>query len=325
MKIFITGGSGFIGVNFIEEALRQNHEVLNYSLTSPLNPAHTSYWKQGDILDVAAIQSAIQAFQPEWIVHFAARTDCDENTTVEKDYKINTDGTQNVLTAIKNTPSIRRAIITSSQYVCGPARMPENDSDYFPHTVYGQSKVITEKLTRAANLPCCWTLIRPTNIWGPWHERYQKEFWKIAAKGIYFHPGGKPVVRCYGYVGNVVHQIFRLLELPEEKVNGQTVYVSDAPDDIYYWADGFCRALAGKKAPKIPRSILYSLGVVGNLITAITGKTFFITTSRYRSMTTDYAPPMEKTFTLLGPNPWTLEEGIQKTTAWLKNLSSRHP
>jgi GlcNAc-P-P-Und epimerase len=323
MKIFVTGGSGFIGINFIEEALRRGHEVYNYSLDAPANAAQTAFWHKGDILNANAVLLAFHSFHPDWVVHFAARTDCDENTTVEESYRANTDGTQNILDAIKNTPGIQRAIITSSQYVCGPGRMPTSETDYYPHTVYGQSKVITEKLTRAANLPCCWTMIRPTNIWGPWHERYRNEFWKIAAKGIYFHPGGKPVVRCYGYVGNVVAQIFKILELPEEKVNGKTVYVGDAPGDIYFWADGFCRALARKKAPRIPRCIIYVMGMIGDVITKITGKRFAITTSRYQSMTTDYVTPMEETFLLLGPPPYRLEDGIEKTAKWFQAVNGK--
>ena len=258
------------------------------------------------------------AFSPDAVFHLAARADCDENTTVEKGYRANTDGTANVLAAIKATPSVRRAIIVSSQYVAGPARLPAGDEDYFPHTVYGQSKVITEQLTRKADLACCWTLVRPTNVWGPWHWRYPQEFWRIAAKGIYFHPGGAPVRRCYAYVGNVVWQMLRVLELPEEKVNRQTFYVGDEVDDIYGWANGFCLALCGRPAPKIPRLLLRAIALAGDAITAIRGKPFYLTSSRYRSMTSDYPTPMDKTFEVIGKGPFTLQQGIDETVKWLR-------
>ena len=80
------------------------------------------------------------------------------------------------MSAIRSYYAIERAIIASTQYVAGPSRLPKDDEDYFPHTVYGQSKVVTEQLTRAANLACAWTLVRPTNIWGPWHMRYRNNF-----------------------------------------------------------------------------------------------------------------------------------------------------
>ncbi|HYR58884.1 MAG TPA: NAD-dependent epimerase/dehydratase family protein, partial [Chthoniobacteraceae bacterium] len=240
------------------------------------------------------------------------------NTTVEQGYRVNTDGTRNVLAAIKATPSIRRAIITSSQFVCGPGYAPKHDEDFHPVTVYGQSKVIAEQLTRAAALPCAWTIVRPTNIWGPWHERYRREFWRVVAKGWYVHPGGAPVVRCYGYAGNVVRQMRQLLDQPAEFVNEQVFYLGDPPGDIARWANAFSLALRGRRVRKVPRPILAAAGLIGDAIARVTGKPFYITTSRYRSMTSDYVVNMDKTFLLLGPPPISLDEGVAQTVEWLR-------
>jgi len=164
MKVLVTGGSGFIGTNLIEVFARNGATLRNYSLHPPLNPDQTQYWQAGDILDENATTTVFRDFQPECVLHLAARAECDEATTVETGYRVNTEGTKFVLAAVRATPSIRRTIVTSSQFVCAPGRLPESDTDYFPETVYGQSKVITEKLTRDANLACCWTIIRPTKI-----------------------------------------------------------------------------------------------------------------------------------------------------------------
>lgn len=317
MRILVTGGSGFIGTNLIKRLLERGDVCLDLSLTEPLNPQYRSIWKQIDLLDGESFRSAFAEFSPEIVIHLAARTDCDENTTVERGYRVNTDGTMNVLNAIKACPSVTRALITSSQFVCGPSRMPQHDEDYFPHTVYGHSKVITEQLTRQADLTCNWTLIRPTNIWGPWHMRYAQEFWKIAAKGLYLHPAGKPVIRCYGYVETIIDQMLDILALPSEKVNKQTFYVSDPPDDIYKWANAFCLALCGRPARRVPRSILRLAGLAGDFITTLSGKKFYITSSRYQSMISDYVTPMEKTFDLLGKPTRKLEEGVQESVKWL--------
>jgi nucleoside-diphosphate-sugar epimerase len=319
VRILITGGSGFIGTNVIDKFSDEGHIILNYSLHAPLNSAQTQYWRAGDILDPAATTTAFHEFQPTEVLHLAARAECDENATVEQGFRANTEGTQNVLEAIRVTPSVQRAIITSSQFVCAPGRLPTSDTDYFPETTYGESKVITEKLTRTANLPCCWTIIRPSNIWGPWHLRYRREFWRVLQRGLYVHPGGQPVIRCYGYVKNVVHQIGKILEAPREKVDRQTLYLGDPPTDLFNWVNGFSRLLAGRNVRVVPRVLMRGLAVLGDIPSSVTGKPFLINSSRFRSMTTDYATPMDRTFELLGENPYSLQQGISETVEWLRS------
>ena len=320
MKILVTGGSGFIGTHVVGRLLAKGHCVLNVSLHPPHETKQRLSWHEADILDAGLLKRSMGSFQPDQVVHLAARTEMDEKTTAEKGFRVNTQGTRNILAAVQETPSVRRMLVCSSQFVCGPERLPSRDDDYFPATVYGQSKVIAEQEVRRADLRCEWVIARPTNIWGPWHPRYPQEFWRIARKGLYVHPGGRPVVRCYGYVGNVADQMVALLEQPAEKVDRQTFYVGDPAGDIYLWADAFCRALRGKPARKIPRAILRAAGLTGDVITALTGKSFYITSSRYRSMVTDYVTPMEKTYALLGPPKTSLAEGVQETVTWLRTL-----
>lgn len=322
MRILVTGGSGFIGTNLIEALIKRGDEVFDYSLTPPLKRSHDRYWTKGDLLDASALQKAFESFDPEQVIHLGARTDCDEQTTVEKGYRVNTEGTTNLLEAVRSCRSIRRILITSSQFVCGPGRLPQGDEDYFPHTVYGWSKVETERRTRAARLPVPWVIIRPVNIWGPWHDRYVREFWRIAARGLYVHPGGAPVIRTYGYVGNVVAQMLQALEAPESDVAGRTFYVGDPPDDIYHWANGFSRALRGRSAPRIPRPLLRLAGAIGDGIGACTGRPFYITSSRYRSMVTEYRTPMETSHAVLGRGPFSLEQGIAETVRWLRESNA---
>lgn len=313
----VTGGSGFIGTNLVAELLRRQVAILNLDSKAPLDASHQPLWRQAELLDAMAIRAAFTDWRPTHVVHLAARAECDENTTVQAGYRANTDGTANILDAIRQAPSVERVIITSSQYVCGPDHFPKSMQDYGPHTVYGQSKVITEQLTRAANLPCTWTLIRPTNIWGPWHLRYRQEAWAVIRKGLYLHPAGKPVVRCYGYVGNIVHYILKIMAAAPETVQAQTFYLGDPSMDIYEWANTFSLGLTGRPARRVPRPILRAIGGVGDLL-GWCGIKFPLTTSRYRSMTSDYLCPMDATYAVLGPPPISLQQGVDETLTWLK-------
>ena len=321
MKLLITGGSGFIGTNVVQHFLERGAVILNLDFQEPFDANHLPFWRKTDIMDIKSMSGAFRDFQPDAVIHLAARAECDENTTVEAGYRMNTEGTQNVLDAIRATPSVKRAILISSQFVCGPDHPPRGDEDFHPVTVYGQSKVITERLTRAADLKCCWTLVRPTNIWGPWHQRYTREFWKVAAKGWYVHPGGKPVMRCYGYVGNLVSHLESILEAEPQAVNGQVFYLSDPPADIYQWANAFCTGLRGQPARRVARPILKLLGITGDVISKLSGKPFYITSGRVNSMTSDYLVPgaVEKTISVLGTPRHSLEEGVARTLEWLRS------
>src|SRR5262249_24119781 len=133
--------------------------------------AAESGWAAGhrlcDILDGARLTEIFRAEAPDAVVHLAARTGVDETRDIAG-YAANTDGVRNVLAAVAATPSIRRAIYTSSQMVCRTGHVPRDDRDYCPHTLYGESKVLTEKIVREADgAGREWCIGRPTTVWGP--------------------------------------------------------------------------------------------------------------------------------------------------------------
>jgi nucleoside-diphosphate-sugar epimerase len=318
-RVFITGGSGFFGTNLIEYYRDKEIVILNYDISQPLIRKNVDCWFEGDILDGEKLDKTMNSFRPDVVIHLAARTECDENTTVEEGYSVNTTGTRKLLDAVKSCDSVERVIVTSSQFVCGPERQPIGDEDYFPHTIYGQSKVETEILTRRAKLNCTWTLIRPVNIWGAYHERYAREFWRIASSGLYVHPDVPAPTRTYGYIGNVIWQIDGLLNAPKESVDKQVYYVGDNPIPIDQWSLGFYRAFNGREPIKLPMFFMNVLAKIGDGISALIGRPFFITSSRLKSMTIDYLSPVTKTEELLGEAPYSLEEGIEETVDWYKS------
>jgi GlcNAc-P-P-Und epimerase len=316
-RLLVTGGSGFIGANLIcEVEQRGGYEVLNLDLAPPRSDSKCTAHRACDILEPQALNSIFAEFRPTQVIHLAARTDMFGDTV--DDYAANHIGTANVIAAIRQTPSVEKVVFVSSQYVVRPGRLPEGDEDYRPHTIYGQSKVETEKAIRKAQLSVCWTIVRPTNIWGRWHPRYPSEFWRVLRQGRYLHPGGAPVTRCYGYVGNIVDQMLTILERADGSHNGKTFYVGDPPLDIYEWTNAFSLELTGKQVRVVPRPVLAVLAKVGDVVIRLGGK-FPIFSSRFRSMTEDYVTPMAPTFAALGNPKKTLKEGVHETVGWLRS------
>jgi nucleoside-diphosphate-sugar epimerase len=319
-KILITGGSGFIGTNLIEYFKTTDSVLLNLDINPPLCSSHNSYWQFQDILEKESLFTRFNEFRPDYVVHLAARTDCDEKTTVEEGYQANVEGVSNVISTIQSCKSISKAIFTSTQYVHYGDHLPTDDMDYAPHTVYGQSKVLGEKLVRKADLQCAWVIVRPTNVWGPWHLRYREQFIKMLRMGLYLHPSGHECIKSYGYVGNLVDQIGRILDAPIEAIHQKTLYLGDSPIQLLDWVNGFSMALNNRKVHLIPGFLLYLLAVIGDIFSFVSRKPFLITTSRFRSMTEDYLTPMENTFKVLGYPRYSLDEGIHHTISWLMSM-----
>ncbi|HRN38658.1 MAG TPA: NAD(P)-dependent oxidoreductase, partial [Flavobacteriales bacterium] len=232
----------------------------------------------------------------------------------------NHEGTALLLESIKAADGLQRVIITSTQFVCEAGYQPKDDLDFKPFTLYGETKRRCEMAVRQADLPCTWSIIRPTTIWGPWSLRYRDVLFKVMRKGLYFHPGKGRVIRSYGYVGNVVWQIGRLLEVPDAEVHGKVFYVGDPPLDLRQWVEAISQALVGKPMHYIPTWIVKSMAMCGDVLKVVQ-LPFPITSGRFRSMTTDYITPMDRTEAALGKAPWTLEQGARAMVDWYDNES----
>ncbi len=314
--VLITGGSGFIGTNLSDHLTGLGCNVVNGDIRAPLKRQDLANWRALDVTDAAAVQELMHEVTPSHIVHLAARVDV-EGRTVD-DYVTNSEGTRVTVEAAKELPRLQQFIVTSTQFVCQPGYVPENDTDFAPHTAYGASKAASEMIVREIDPPYSWVVIRPTTLWGPGDDRYRATFYKLMRRGLYAHPSGTRALRSYGYVGNAVQQIRTLLEL-EDKVRGDVYYVGDPVADLHLFVDAFSYAFRNKPARRLPRAVIKGLAKVGDLLGNL-GVRAPMTSQRYSSMTEDYLVPIDRTFEVTGSGPYSLEEGVAAT---VRSLNER--
>jgi len=325
-KILVTGGSGFIGTNVIEHFLTRGYEVVSIDIKEPQNQEHHMVFKKVDILNQAALIRIFEEFSPTHVVHLAARTDLHEKHDLQA-YRVNIEGVENMVRAISGQPSVIRCIFTSTKLVCPTHYAPKTMNDYCPNTLYGKSKVAGEKIVKDnMSMQCSWCIIRPTSIWGPWsmlpHIPYGK-FFRMIARGRYFHPGRANPPKSFGYVGNTVFQIEKILDAPKEQMHQKVFYLSDYNIfTIKDWANMISQKLRNKKVFTIPDPIIYLLAWAGDLMKICGVKEPPFSSFRLGNMRADTSKvPLGQMKQVTGPLPYSLEQAVDETIIWLKKLN----
>ncbi|OGD58401.1 dTDP-4-dehydrorhamnose reductase [Candidatus Bathyarchaeota archaeon RBG_13_52_12] len=160
MKILVTGGSGLLGAGISQLELKNHQIFFGYNNH---NPELETYLKI-DVTDNRQVDEALVRVSPDVVIHAAALTDVDR---CEKDqelaYKINVEGTKNIVNASKKSGS--SLIFVSTDYVfSGDSGDYRENDETKPINYYGLSKLLAEKEVQATHGE--WCIIRPSVIYG---------------------------------------------------------------------------------------------------------------------------------------------------------------
>ncbi len=151
MKVFVTGIAGQLGHDVVNELARRGHTAVGSDLAPEYagvqdgSAAASCAYVSLDITDAEAVSRALDAVQPDAVIHCAAWTAVDaaeDDENRAKVHAINAGGTQNIANACKKLDC--KMIYISTDYVfSGQGKEPwqPDCKDYAPLNVYGQSKL----------------------------------------------------------------------------------------------------------------------------------------------------------------------------------------
>lgn len=310
MKLFITGGAGFIGSNFILYWVKHhpedeivNFDALTYAgnsenLKSLEGNAQYSFVK-GDIRNSEEVTKAMTG--SDTVVHFAAETHVDRSIIDPLSFvTTNVVGTHTLLEAAK-TLGVKRFHHVSTDEVFGSLELGSVEkfsekTPYMPHSPYSASKAASDHFVRAYHdtygLPV--TITNCSNNYGPY--QYPEKLMGLVITNILegkkvpvYTPGNQ--VRDWLYVEDHCSAIEAVLL--KGKV-GETYCVGGLTQDVT------------------------NLEVVQMMLSIMGKDESFIEYVKDRpGHDVRYAIDWSKIHNELGWSPSvTLEEGLKKTVAW---------
>lgn len=316
-RILVTGGSGFIGTNLIENLLDTGCAVLNVDIKTPRNSTHGGIWRNIDLRSRDNLFAVISVFRPTQIYHLGARTDLNSNNV--SDYSANTTGVTNLIDACITVGSVKRVIFASSRLVCKIGYQPISDDDYCPTTAYGESKVTGEQIVHErSNLPFEWVIVRPTSIWGPWFDVPYRLFFDHVRARRYVHPGSMVIRKSFGFVGNTVFQLKQLMVAPLNLIGKKTFYLGDyKPIEVGDFSKKIADAFQVRKPFSVPFWLLSLTAKLGDVLVRLGYKNAPLTSFRLANLKTEMIHDFKELPTITGQLPYDLDDGIRLTASWM--------
>lgn len=162
MRIFVTGGLGFIGSHTVVQLLNAGHAVfiLDSLVNSSLDvldtirllaPHHTLLFQKGSISDTSLLLRLLRQFRPDCVMHFAGlKSVKDSIVSPLQYYETNVVGTLSLLEAMQQV-GCKTLVFSSSATVYGTQTYPVSESAPTGQGItnpYGRTKYMIEEILK---------------------------------------------------------------------------------------------------------------------------------------------------------------------------------
>lgn len=284
----VVGGNGFLGHQVVYHLLSLGHSVTIIDIDTKPNRHRAPIYHYCDISSFKSLLTTLQTIKPQVIIHTASVVEASRNPALF--YRVNVQGTRNLLECAKQIGCVKVFVYTSSASVVHDSisdlydaderlpvlRMPEQKD------IYSHTKGLAEDLVLAANRKhgMLTVSIRPAGIFGEGDLQTIPSMYQAYETGkTRFQLGDNTNFFDFTNVHNVAHAHILAMQklidthgnpvqpLADERVDGEAFFITN--DEPYLFWD-FARAIwsaAGDKTdPKsvwvIPKSLALVLATV---------------------------------------------------------------
>ncbi|MGH7163394.1 MAG: NAD-dependent epimerase/dehydratase family protein [Planctomycetota bacterium] len=148
MRVLVTGAAGQVGSDLLGHLHAQGAQIACFDVAAapPRLPSGVR-WTRGDVASAPEVCDAVRESRAEAVYHLAALLSASGEAAPHAAYRINMDGTRNVLEAARLF-GVRQVLFASTIAVFGPG-LPDpvpDDAPLQPTTIYGVTKVAGELL-----------------------------------------------------------------------------------------------------------------------------------------------------------------------------------
>jgi nucleoside-diphosphate-sugar epimerase len=281
-RISIVGGSGFIGTRLIHRF--KSYQDVGIDIIDKANSvAFPDLVKLCDVRSLDQIRASIG--DGSVIINLAAEHR-DDVRPISLYEDVNVGGARNI-TIVAREKSVKTIIFTSSVAVYGfaPVGTDEN-GEITPFNDYGRTKFEAEEIFKAwqaeASDERTLVIIRPTVVFGEQNRGNVYNLLKQIASGKFVMVGNGENRKSMAYVENVA----AFIEYSLRFRSGIHVYnFIDKPDFTMNTLVGNVNRILGRSEKislRLPFALGYLIGKGFDLITAVTGKRFAISSIRVK-------------------------------------------
>jgi nucleoside-diphosphate-sugar epimerase len=262
MKVFVTGGTGFLGHALTPRLIADGHEVTVLALT----PNDMAIAQQlgakavrGDLSNQRVLEAAMSGH--DCIVHAAAYMD--HWGVLAQFRKVNVDGTKTMLAAAQASGVGRFVHVSAASVVLslepteGNESLPVVGADFCG---YSQTKAEAESIVLASDRPGFATIaIRPPMIWGAGDKATLPAIVEAVETGRFAFVEGGTFKTSTCHVENVAEAVVKAVAAD---AHGEAFFVTDGPARTNHAVISALLATQGVAAPtrRVPRWLLVGLG-----------------------------------------------------------------